>query len=489
MTSLRDAVRHWPLYPVLVVTAFIAHGATADAIPIAWSWRAILAATIGTSFVLVLFSVLLGGVQRGSIATVVIAFWFLGEPAIAVTLLLATLVIAVAGVVGRIYRHPVSLGDPLARFANLASVALAALTIVTILVAELGGRPAAALGAGGDGPDIFVILLDGYPRADTLAEQYDFDNSSFLAELETLGFDVAELSESNYNMTVLTLVSMLEMRHVDDIGGLNRRDDSSQQWQDLADIMSQPEAVLQLRKLGYGVKMIASQFPNFGIRTADQYVDSGQLNSFEIAKLVRASAHGPLGRFAADFLAEQHRSRIIAAFDVLAADLPTDDPRLVFAHLLTPHTPFVFGAGGEELALQACFPSSCGFWDGLKSQLKRADFAEAARGQISYINGRVLAAVDALLAHAKHPPVIVIFSDHGSRLNPNDPREMLRNLFAAYTPGHPGMFGDDAMPVTVFPRLLRAYLGLEVPEPDRRQFILPMRESETPLDYSPYPPD
>ena len=58
---------------------------------------------------------------------------------------------------------------------------------------------------GGGPPDIYVILLDGYPRADTLARLFDFDNGPFLAALEAKGFDVSAGSSSNYMYTELTL--------------------------------------------------------------------------------------------------------------------------------------------------------------------------------------------------------------------------------------------------------------------------------------------
>ena len=60
--------------------------------------------------------------------------------------------------------------------------------------------------ANGNSPNIYILLLDGYPRADTLAERYDFDNRPFLEELRDRGFDVAERSRTNYMFTQLVLL-------------------------------------------------------------------------------------------------------------------------------------------------------------------------------------------------------------------------------------------------------------------------------------------
>ena len=59
--------------------------------------------------------------------------------------------------------------------------------------------------SGSGGPNVYILMLDGYPRADTLATTFGFDNGPFLAELESRDFDVAEGSRSNYRKTWVTL--------------------------------------------------------------------------------------------------------------------------------------------------------------------------------------------------------------------------------------------------------------------------------------------
>ena len=66
-------------------------------------------------------------------------------------------------------------------------------------------------------PDIYILLLDGYPRADTLARDLDHDPTSFIAGLRDRGFIVAPRSHSSYGYTAGTLASMFQMRHLDDI--------------------------------------------------------------------------------------------------------------------------------------------------------------------------------------------------------------------------------------------------------------------------------
>ena len=50
-------------------------------------------------------------------------------------------------------------------------------------------------------PDIYYIILDGYPRADILKSTFELDNSEFISWLEREGFYVAACSQSNYSYT------------------------------------------------------------------------------------------------------------------------------------------------------------------------------------------------------------------------------------------------------------------------------------------------
>jgi arylsulfatase A-like enzyme len=85
--------------------------------------------------------------------------------------------------------------------------------------------------------------------------------------------------------------------------------------------------------------------------------------------------------------------------------------------------------------------------------------------QVSYLDSRLSETVDAILAAARRPPVIILMSDHGSRIGtavvgPDTSDEGLDTFFAALTPGHPGLFGEEPTPLLVFDRLLSVYVGV-----------------------------
>jgi len=86
--------------------------------------------------------------------------------------------------------------------------------------------------------------------------------------------------------------------------------------------------------------------------------------------------------------------------------------------------------------------------------------------------------VDGILAGASSSAVVIVFSDHGpeTRLNwfapePEPIRERIANLFAARTPGHPGLFPDDITLVNVLPDLFRPYFGVDLGQQPNTSFF------------------
>jgi hypothetical protein len=108
---------------------------------------------------------------------------------------------------------------------------------------------------------------------------------------------------------------------------------------------------------------------------------------------------------------EAHRRNVLTAFDALERLPDQREPAFVFAHVLAPHPPFVFDRNGN---LPPQRSGGFTFFDAqrdLGSGYSRTYYAE----QVRYLNGRVLAAVDAILARAPihDRPIIVIQGDHG----------------------------------------------------------------------------
>lgn len=317
-------------------------------------------------------------------------------------------------------------------------------------------------------PDIIVLMLDGYPRADTLARHFDIDNQPFLDELRERGFDVADRSRSNYTFTQLTLTSMLHMRHLDDLAGY--RDITEGRVAEdprVRNLINDNPVFDQLRELDYRLVSIPPGIDRVSIREADDVYESDQLGEFEY-HLLRSTAVGGLTSLVDPaFMARQHRDRVISAFDRLE-DVGTSSPggRFIFAHVLTPHLPIVFRSDGS---LNPATYNGDFFVDNPGAHgLEMDEFVVEYGGQLEWLNGRVLETFDAVLS-ANPEAVIIVMADHGSathfdwRRLDSDLDERFSTLFAARTPGRSEVFSDHQTPINIFPRLFNTYFGTHYP--------------------------
>jgi hypothetical protein len=143
----------------------------------------------------------------------------------------------------------------------------------------------------------------------------------------------------------------------------------------------------------------------------------------------------------------------------------------MLAHVLSPHTPFTFDREGLIPDLE-CAP--CDRYATIADESGMTDeaFRAAMIDQIHYLNRLVLDSLEGLLA-ASPDAVVIVFSDHGTRSYPLDPDEWFATLFAARTPGHEGIYGPAARPIEIFPRLLSAYFGDEIPIAEDRTYHAP----------------
>lgn len=323
------------------------------------------------------------------------------------------------------------------------------------------------------GPDIYVIMLDGYPRADVLAEQFGFDNAPFLDALEDHGFVVAPASHSNYMLTQLTLASLFYMDLLDDVPAFGPLLDRAIPQQPTGrKLLNSNPTIDLLRARGYAIAAVSASFEDVSLRKADVFIEGPELNDFERHLLGSTFVLDSIAWISPDFFPSQRRALIDGAFNHtagVAADRRLG-PRLLLAHVMAPHSPLVFGPNGEPLDVPVLRRTTD---TAAASGLTQAELSERLVGQVQYVNGRTIEVLDAILAASPEPPVIILFSDHGPRTSAFDPgnpnsdgvREQFGTLFAAYTPGHEALYPPDITPAGVMGRLFEAYFGIPFREP------------------------
>jgi hypothetical protein len=329
-------------------------------------------------------------------------------------------------------------------------------------------------------PDVYLVLLDGYPRADKLMSEFGIDNAPFLDALRTRGFDVAEHSRSNYPATRMTLASMFNGTHLEN---LPTTPDGRFDWRRAIDEGAQLEA---FRSAGYRVVSISSGYEDAVLRRADTFIDTGQANELERAllslSLVRAVAPDSL----ANFLARSHGERIEQSFDAaMEVAAQGGPPRLAFVHIGSPHAPLVLRADGSALG----YPRAAYPFDDHQEAASLGDFYDRLLlGQIEYLNRRTLELLEAITS-SERPAVVVVFSDHGSGvaysdLNPQPSSLDLRtaNLLALSVPTGSSLIDQRSTLINLLPRIAHMVLQVQLHEAPEDIRIYP-GERPPPVSY------
>jgi hypothetical protein len=458
-------VSRLPVYPLLIALLAVLDAAVSAGEPLAAMVRPIL---VVLALALLVFGVSLAVARERHRAAFVTAFalaLLLWLPVLAIAL---GLVIIIPASQALLRRRPLPAvpWPGISRVANVIAIVAAVLAVGTAafggLLAPTPGITAARVDTAPRAePDIYVIVLDGHPRWDTV-DALGGDGGAFVAALEGEGLEVARASRSLYNMSALSLASMVDMRTVQDaaaargVGGT----DSRAHARLMSDVISSGAALDRLHAAGYEVVAIPSESTSTAVLGADRLLDGGQLNELETTilsgSLLRWVLPGPVR----SFVGQQRRDRLDTALrDVVAlAAERSPHPRFVLAHLALPHLPPTIDNAGGPVDGWPCFPQACDAdtlgWNQPLDARRTAELANVAA-----IDARVVEAVRAIRAASASEPVIVLMSDHGARLDPADHEEMFRSLFAASTPGHAGLFGDDVVVGNLMQGLLGAYAG------------------------------
>jgi hypothetical protein len=306
---------------------------------------------------------------------------------------------------------------------------------------------------GASQPDVYYIILDAYARDDVLLEEFGYDNTPFLQALEDRGFEIPRCTRSNYGRTYLSVSSSLNMVYIQDLAPRNGAGALTVAIKRSA--VRQTLAAQGYAMVAFDAGFYSSQWPNAdlylfyenragGLRTINEFealvVETTALKFFLDANTVLGG--GPLG-----FVYETRRiekfNRVNFILDNLENLPEVASPKFVWAHIPSPHAPYVFTKSGDF------YPDP-------------GDSPERYVDQVVYLNQRVLTIVDVILASSEVPPIIVIQGDHGASETKPDFRR-LNILNAYYLPGeeHIPLY-PTITPVNTFRLILDSYFGEEL---------------------------
>lgn len=249
-------------------------------------------------------------------------------------------------------------------------------------------------------PDIYYIILDGYGRTETFENVYGFTNKPFLKELEQRGFYIARESQSNYDYTLHSLPSILNMGYIQDV--MEGYDPSLIYYWPWYTKNAQSSKVSRfLKEKGYyHLHMGSSAFrPTHINQYADENFTLPQITDFE-RMVIKMSV---IGKMESVLTTSGMRRNTLEILKKLKEVPERKESTYTFVHLVPPHPPYIFKADGSHYS-----PIELVINDGFKRK-------ELYAAQTEFINNALLPVIDEIKAKSKVPPIIIIQGDHGPR--------------------------------------------------------------------------
>jgi len=277
-------------------------------------------------------------------------------------------------------------------------------------------------------PNIYWIVLDAYAREDVLKNEYSFDNSGFIRELENRGFSVDSTARSNYSQTSLSLASILNGEYLQNLSSEIKPSSSDRRL--LTKLIRNNHFANSLRRNGYKTATFSTGYALTEDPNSDKYYGSrhflgqnpvtGSLIKRTPLRLLNERIFLPLNGY------DWHRDRVLDNFANLAEMPGLEAPYFAFAHFVSPHKPYIFSNSGEFSAPDMPFS----FTENLEYD---KDEKSLYVDQLQFVNSKILETIDSIFERESKRAIIIIQSDHGP--NSDEPLERMKIFQARLIPG------------------------------------------------------
>ena len=319
-------------------------------------------------------------------------------------------------------------------------------------------------------PNVYYIILDGYPRNDVLKKHLDFDNSEFIDFLKQREFYVAENSYSNYSLSSTSIPATMNMNHIDflvDKVGEGSRDYNPLLGKDFG-LYADNQVIKNFKSMGYKVAKIGS-VPMYlhEMPLADLSLCYKSIHLMDNRLFDTVARTSMIGYFIERWSEDMQRQIILCAFE----ELPKissyyEEPVFAWSHIMIPHFPLIFGADGEPVTPgeSLLVMNNPHLFEGTDSSWNiKQQFLQ----QLQFANKKSIKLIDKILENEKQS-IIIIQSDHGSAFDVNlhdptddDVHQRLSNINAIYFPDEKPreILMNDQTNVNTFRIVFNSYFG------------------------------
>jgi hypothetical protein len=289
--------------------------------------------------------------------------------------------------------------------------------------------------------DIIYILLDGHASPANLKLIWNYDEAEFIESLQKKGFCFAKKSLCLFPLTWVSMASTLNMSYSSEFVSIPIHDYNN--------ILNKCVVANFLASSGYkiinlSIFSIHNEKKFYPPICYDERIDNG------VGKIFRNSLPLFVSQQLHVHTISQTDNNIISKLETLRKEQDTT-PLFVYAHISAPHFPYSYDHNGRVIP-----------WIHRKASTDKYAYLENLRG----IDKLILPAIDSLIARPGPKPIIVIQSDHGSRLFNKTPYKMesYAILNAFYLPeADTTILNENLSPYNTFRVIFNLYLGQHLP--------------------------
>lgn len=260
-------------------------------------------------------------------------------------------------------------------------------------------------------PDIYFILLDEYASSRSLKQRFNYNNT-FDSFLVRKGFSIQTSSRSNYNLTLFSVSSILNMQYLYEIGNVNAI--TIDDYMKCNMLIKKNEVIKFLSVQGYDI-VNYSVFNMAGYPTAieqsflplgTRVITDGTL----FARLVRdfgwwfrARQTGLWFLPKKNFFGDLMNNKKLIDLTKLESAKKMDRPRFVYTHLYFPHFPYFFDAKGNVKDTLTVY-----------NEFKN----NSPAAYLDYLTGgnpKIEEMINVIQKNTNSKAIIIIMGDHGYR--------------------------------------------------------------------------
>ena len=309
-------------------------------------------------------------------------------------------------------------------------------------------------------PSVYLIILDEYLGSQGLKEYFNYDNANFETVLFDRGFKVIKNPTSNYQLTLFSMASLLNMNYIHDLD--EQKLDDHYVYKKILSTLRNNLVCDIFRNNGY--RLI--NFSNFEIKNApSENLPSELPQKIQLitsqTMVYRMMKYLPVWLEQVKIVKNQKKGgaplvnpneEIIRKTLSVSRD-NQQSPAFVYLHLMMPHLPYAYDSSGRKRMPDVQNPKS------------QPETDMAYLQYLVYTNHRISQFIFQLQEFTRENAIILLMSDHGYRTGMDKNLKLGYQTFnAVFLPNKNYKDWYDGMSnVNQFPLIFNSVFGLNIP--------------------------